>query len=264
AAVLNAATAPAAMTIRKLRTPALPLERISPPAGAGKPGTLELEPVAQVERAVGVRVRVGEEGRVDAVECVAVAVVGALDGELAARDRAAGHLHAPESVAGALGLLEHGHVDLAAEHLVHAAHVATPAALVVEQVEVGAARLDAAGGVHEPVAEGAALPALVCGCALTGCPRHQVSVAAEGRLSGYPHARELLELCAERGAVGDTVVVAAVVVDELLEVLDEVHREVAGHAHRDALRGRRRQRGGIPLRLLHLLVRWLEQLDLLH
>src|SRR4051794_7654634 len=83
-------------------------------------------------------------------------------------------------MAGALRLLEDADVDLAAEHLVHATHEATAGALVVEEVQVGAARLDAARGMNEPIAEGAALPALMCGCALTGRPRHQISVAAGG------------------------------------------------------------------------------------
>jgi len=88
-------------------------------------------------------------------------VVGALDDGAAARDRLPGHLHRAEAAAGLLRLLEERDVDLAAEDLPHAAHVAPARVLVVVDVEVRAAGLDAAGGLDEPVAEGAALPALV-------------------------------------------------------------------------------------------------------
>src|SRR3954447_1467046 len=128
---------------------------------AGSPRGSELDPVAEVERRV--RLRALEEAGVDAVERVAVAVVRALHGRPAAADRIAGHLDSAEAVARALGLVEHIDVDLDAEDLVHAAHVAAPSLLVVVEIEVRAAGGDAAGRVHHAVAEGAALPAFAAG-----------------------------------------------------------------------------------------------------
>jgi hypothetical protein len=64
-------------------------------------------------------------------------------------------------VAGALGLVEQLAVDLTAEDLVEATHEAAACLLVVVQVEELAARCDAAGGMYDPVAERAALTALV-------------------------------------------------------------------------------------------------------
>src|SRR5215212_3420512 len=124
-----------------------------------------LEAVAEVEGVVDVLgLRLAEELRVNAVEGLGVAVVGALHRRAALRQREAGHLHSAEAVARALGLLEQLLVDLAAEHLVHAAHVAAAGVLVVVEVEVLAPRRDAAGRMDDPVAERAALAALVQLC----------------------------------------------------------------------------------------------------
>src|SRR5688572_17512155 len=140
--------------------------------------------VAQVERRVVLKLAYGRrvEGRVDAVERGAVAVVGALDGGSALRQRPAGHLHAAEAKTRALGLLEETEVDLDAEDLVHAAHVATPRRLVVVQVEKPATGVEAMRHLHHPVAERTALAALVsfdrpcCWCVL-----HGASLARAGR-----------------------------------------------------------------------------------
>ena len=100
-----------------------------------------------------------EEARVDAVECPAVALVGGLDAKLALRQRLAGHLDAAEA-AGRLGELEHVEVDLGAEDLRDAAHVAAAGELVLVAVEEPAADLEAAARLDQLVAEGAAAPAL--------------------------------------------------------------------------------------------------------
>ncbi len=124
---------------------------------------------ARRRRALGRRARAGRAGRSRhrprprwasrrspgyAVEGLAVAVVGALDRAAALGQRRARHLHAAEPVAGALRRLEGLHVDLRAEHLVHAAHEALAGVLVVVEIEVGATRLDASRGMHHAVAEG--------------------------------------------------------------------------------------------------------------
>src|SRR6185295_17131678 len=96
-----------------------------------------------------------------ALERLGVAVVGSLHGAAALRQRKAGNLHSAEAVAGALRLLEEVLVDLAAEDLVHAAHEAAAGLLVVVQVEELAPGRDAARRVHHPVAERAALAALM-------------------------------------------------------------------------------------------------------
>src|SRR3954447_25590160 len=108
------------------------------------------KPVAQVE-----------ELRVHAVKSLPRPVVSALHADAALRQRVAGDLHAAVSVTRALLLLEDLHVDLTAEDLVDATHESVAGFLVVEDVERGAVAGDAARGMHEPVAERAALPALV-------------------------------------------------------------------------------------------------------
>src|SRR5947207_12957592 len=120
---------------------------------AWRPGS-GLDRVAEVERGVGLRR--SEEAGVDALERGAVAVVGALDGRLAAADGHAGHLHPAESVAGSLRLLEDLDVDLHAEALVHAAQEAMPGLLVVVEVEVGAVGCQASRRMHHAGAERAA------------------------------------------------------------------------------------------------------------
>ena len=87
------------------------------------------------------------------------ALVGGLDPELALGQRLAGHLD-PAEAAGGLGELEHVDVDLGAEDLAQAAHVARPGELVLVAVEEAAAELDAAARLDQLVAEGAAAPAL--------------------------------------------------------------------------------------------------------
>src|SRR3982751_6712713 len=112
-------------------------------AKRGGPGPAALEAVAQVESLVEVvevaRLRLAEELGVHAVEGFGVAVVGAFDGGPALGQWHPGHLHSAEAVAGAFGLLEQLHVDLAAEDLVHAAHEPAAGFLVFVEVEVLAA-----------------------------------------------------------------------------------------------------------------------------
>src|SRR5262249_14969702 len=127
-------------------------------------GRKAFEPVAQVE-----------EAGVDAVEGLPRAVVGALDGDPALRQRRAGHLHAAEPMARALLFLEHRHVDLAAEDLVDAAHEAVPGLLVVERVERRAVAGDAPRRMHQAIAERAAVTALVL-YRWADWGRHSVSV----------------------------------------------------------------------------------------
>ena len=66
----------------------------------------------------------------------------------------------PKPCARALGLLEHVDVDLDAEHLLQATHVAAAGALVLVGVEERAVHLDAAARLDRLVAERAALAAL--------------------------------------------------------------------------------------------------------
>jgi hypothetical protein len=130
--------------------------------------------VAEVERGLQRLGRVEERG-VDAVERLAAAVVRALNRQAALGKRRAAHLHPAEAVAGALLFLEERHVDLAAEHLVDAAHEAVPGLLVVEDVERRAVAGDAARGMDEPVAEAAALTAFML-LRRNGGGRHGASV----------------------------------------------------------------------------------------
>jgi hypothetical protein len=90
-----------------------------------------------------------------------VTVVGALDGRAAALKRYTGHLDAAVAVAGALRSLVDRDVDLGAEDLVHAAHVADAGLLIVIEIEELTAAFDAAGGMDDPIAERAALTTLV-------------------------------------------------------------------------------------------------------
>ena len=94
----------------------------------------------------------------------AALLVGGLDAELALGQRRAGHLDAAKAGAGAqLGELEGVDVDLALEDLLHAAHVAVAAELVVVAVEVLAALGEAAARLDQLVAESAALTTLAFG-----------------------------------------------------------------------------------------------------
>src|SRR4029077_12688477 len=111
-------------------------------------------------------VRCIEEAPVDALVGRPVSLVGTLDAELAVRQRIAGHLDPTEALTGPLGQQEHVEVDLSAEHLVHAAHVATAGASVLVGVEELAPHLQAARGVDELVEERAALAAFAGGAAL--------------------------------------------------------------------------------------------------
>src|SRR5581483_255680 len=118
--------------------------------------------VAEVERPDRLRVilRRVEEAAVDALVRGPVALVGPLDAELAVRERLAGHLDAAEALAAPLGEQEEVEVDLGAEDLLHAAHVAGTGPHVLVRVEVPAAHLQAPRRVDQLVAEAAALAAL--------------------------------------------------------------------------------------------------------
>src|SRR5215213_3541373 len=128
-----------------------------------------------------------EEAAVDALIGRAVALVGALDRELTVRQRIAGHLDAAEALAGALGEQEEVEVDLRAEHLVHAAHVAGTRAGVLVRVEVLAAHLQAAGRVHQPVAEATALAALADAASLLCLPGHEAFKSRTRRRTDVDH-----------------------------------------------------------------------------
>src|SRR4051794_22638820 len=145
---------------------------------------LRLETVAEVESGLAHLGRV-EKRRVDAVEGLAGAVVGALDREPALRQRSTRHLHAAEAVARALLLLEDGDVDLAAEDLVYAAHVAPPGGFVVERVQRRAVLRDATRRMDQPVAEAAALSALVLGCR-DGRGTHWGQSKGQPKVNAYP------------------------------------------------------------------------------
>ena len=157
-----------------------------------------------------------------------------------------------------LGLFEELDVDLAAEDLVHAAHEAAAGLLVVVQVEEPAAGRDAARWMDHPVAERAAAAALVqlC-CGLRGKGLHPASVGQwRGRVrlcvrrSAAPRrrARQLGAAGAVRGDAPvsaeeqapladreQDLVVAAVVADDLLELLEEAVGHARGHVQGEAL-----------------------------
>ncbi len=123
-------------------------------------GSASLEAVAKIEgRGGALTGRLLEESRVDASERIANSRVGPLDRHAALRQRETGELHTAEAVARSLGVFEQRHVDLDLEDLVHAAHVARTRALIVVEVEVGAARFDAARWVNYAIAERTALAA---------------------------------------------------------------------------------------------------------
>src|SRR5436190_3262724 len=122
--------------------------------------------VAEIKRAVRV-----EESRVHALVLRPAALVRRLDPVLALRERIAGHLDAAVAAAALRGL-EVADVDLRAEDLAHASHVAGTAERIEVAVEVAAPELETSAGLHHPVAEGAALPALAGRRALLGRLRY--------------------------------------------------------------------------------------------
>ena len=153
-----------------------------------------------------------------------------------------------------LSRLEALDVDLAAEDLLHAAHEAAAGLLVVVQVEELAARCDAAGRVHHPVAERAALAALVqlVGGAC-GDRWHEASVEREPRPraamrpgvpcpSGRParlgkrrsaDTRQSGPSSRRRSPDGEEqLVVALVVAHHLAQVLEEALGHARGHLDR--------------------------------
>ena len=103
-----------------------------------------------------------EERRVQAGVRGAVTLEGRLDPELALRQRIAGHLDAAEAAV-ALGRLEAGDVDLAAEDLLHAAHEPAPGRAVDVAPEVRATHPQAVARLDQLVAESPATPALTGG-----------------------------------------------------------------------------------------------------
>ena len=87
---------------------------------------------------------------------LAVALVGALDRELAVGQPFAGHLHPAE----AARLQDRLELDLGGEDALHAADVLAAAQHVDEAVEIAAAHFHAAARLDHLVAEGAALATL--------------------------------------------------------------------------------------------------------
>ena len=142
-----------------------------------------------------------EEAPVDALVAGPLALVGPLDAELAMRQRIAGHLDPAEALTGALGEQEEVEVDLGAEDLVHAPHEAAAGARVLVGVEELASHLEAARGVDQLVAEGAALAAFAGAAPLGLClPRHGVQsrhhrAGMDNPVPGVVHLRERGEIC---------------------------------------------------------------------
>src|SRR4051794_4152327 len=86
-------------------------------------------------------------------------------------------------MARALLLLEQRGVDLAPEDLVDAAHEAAPGLLVVVDVQRGAVTGDASGGMHQAIAEAAAVPAFVL-YRWAEWGRHRASLGTSGLAAG--------------------------------------------------------------------------------
>ena len=94
---------------------------------------------------------------------LAAALEARLDAELALRAGLARHLDAAEATR-PLRRLEHVDVDLRPEDLAKAAHVVTAVERVAVAVQVAAAKLEAAAGLDQLVAESPALTALADAC----------------------------------------------------------------------------------------------------
>src|SRR6476469_5423968 len=122
--------------------------------------------VAQIEGAQPLVALVGavEEAAVDAAVGLAFPLVGALDRELAVRQRLAGHLHAAE----AARLQNRRQLDLCPVHLLHAADVLLAGEAIDIAVEEAAAEFYATARLDHLVAERAALAALADGRARCG------------------------------------------------------------------------------------------------
>src|SRR3954447_9007417 len=114
--------------------------------------------VAQIEGAKTLATLVGavEEAAVDAAVGLALALVGALDRELAVGQRLAGHLDAAE----AAWLQHRRELDLGPVDLLHAADILLAGEAVDVAVDEAATELDTAPRLDHLVAEGTALAAL--------------------------------------------------------------------------------------------------------